>query len=228
MSYRFNKKNNIYASNKSIRSVTSTSVDLQILSESGETTDHLLLMDQNGIILSFPKTLVIANSLNIENGKIKFSQSMYDTWFQPKVLYEISELSEKLFRNFDIVVKHSNIILTDSEFSNIHLPFLKSTILYSGSLSYPLGKLLESWIYEDDLRISNTTYMLKINVSPLSGVNNYTAYSTKTRKIITGSLGEHDRHWKHYLDEFYSFTPTERNKNELLVLTRLMFALGID
>ena len=91
--------------------------------------------------------------------------------------------------------------------------------MYSGFIVYPLGKLLESWIYEDDLRISNTTYMIKLNVSPLSGVNNYTAYSTKKRSLFSGSLGPHDKHWKEYLDEFYSFTPTERNKNELLVLS---------
>lgn len=228
MSNRFNKRNNIYARNKSIRSVTNTSIDVQIVSEIGETKNHLLLLDENGIVVSFPKTLVYANSLKIENDTINLSQSIYDAWFKPKLTLEINEVSEKVFKNFELVVKHSNIILADAEFSNLHLPFLKSTVLYSGSIIYPLGKLLQSWMHEDDLRISSSTYMLKINISPLSGFNNYNAYSTETNSIITGSLGIHDKHWKGYLDEFYCFGPFKRNKNELLVFTRLLFALGID
>lgn len=228
MSYRFHRHNNIYARNKSTRLKTPNSIEVQVISEAGETNDHLLLLDENGVILSFPKNLVKVNSMNIRGEKLELSQSMYDTWFTPKINTEIENAAAKLFNNFNKVVQHSNIILNDREFKSIHLPFLRSTILYSGSIVYPLGKLLESWMYEDDLRISDSGFMLKINASPLSGVNNYTAYSTKTRSLFTGSLGPHDKHWKEYLDEFYSFTPTERNKNELLVLTRLMFALGID
>lgn len=228
MSYRFNRRNKIYTGNKSIRNSVNNSVEVQVLSDCGETIDYLLLIDENGIVVSFPKTLVRVNSLKIENGNIKLSQSMYDTWFKPKLLSQLNELSEKLFRNFDMVVKKSNIILADAEFSNIHLPFLKSTILYGDSISYPLGKLLESWTYNEELRVLPSAYMLKINVSPLSGFNNYTAYSLKSRKIITGSLGEKDKHWKYYLDEFISFTPSIKNKNELMVLTRLLFELGIN
>jgi hypothetical protein len=228
MIYRFNKRNNIYASNKLTQNLINHSVEVKILSECGDTNENLLLIDENGIVISFPKRLVQVNSLQIENEQIKLSQSMYDTWFKPKLESEVSELSGKVFSNFDVVVKNSNIILNDTEFRNIHLPFLKSTVLYNGSISYSLGKLLESWMHDEDLRVLSSAYMIKINVSQMSGINNYTAYSLKTRKILTNSLGNNDKNWRNYLDKFISLTPSEHNKNELLVLTRLIFTLGID
>lgn len=225
---RSNRKNNIYSRNKSIRSTTDKWIDTQVVSQFGETKDHLLLLDKHGIVVSFPKTLVYANSLKIEKDNINLSQSIYDAWFKPKLTLEINEQSEKIFKNFDLLIKNSNIILSDTEFRNLHLPFLKSTILYSGSIIYPLGKVLESWMYEDDLKISQTDFMLKINISPLSGFNNYNAYSVEKKSIVSGSLGIQDKHWKSFLDEFYCFAPFKRNNSDLLVLTRLLFALGID
>ena len=49
---KYNNRNNIYARNKSIRNVINKFIDVQILSEYGETIDHLLLLENNQTIVA--------------------------------------------------------------------------------------------------------------------------------------------------------------------------------
>jgi hypothetical protein len=228
MSNKYNKKKNNYAKNKSRSVFKADGVLIEVVSETGSSTDDIFLVDRNGIMVSFPKALIRVNDLKIINGKISISPAMYDTWFKPKIDLEIAAASQKLYDNFGKLVKNSNLILNDKEFYRIRLPFLKSTILYSVTIKYPLGKLLESWINEEDLEIRNGIYMLKMNVAPLSGTNNYTAYSMARKTLVKGSLGANDKHWKSFIDEFYSMENREANESELLVLTRLLNQLNID
>lgn len=49
---KYNNRNNIYARNKSIRNVINKFIDVHILSEYGETIDHLLLLENNQTIVA--------------------------------------------------------------------------------------------------------------------------------------------------------------------------------
>lgn len=225
---KYNRKKNNYAKNKSRSIFKADDVQIEVVSDTGNSPDDIFLVDRNGIMVSFPKALITVNDLKINDGKISISPSMYDTWFKPKLELEIAAASQKLYNNFGKIVKNSNLILNDREFYRIRLPFLRSTILYSGSIHYPLGKLLESWMNEEELEIRNGLYMLKMNVAPLSGTNNYTAYSMARKTLVKGTLGANDKHWKSFIDEFYSMENREANESELLVLTRLLNQLNID
>lgn len=227
MSKKYNRKKNSYAKNKSRTLFKADGFDIEMVSETGNCPDDVFLVDKNGILVSFPKSLITVNDLKIRNGQISMSTAMYDTWFKPKIDLEIADASKKLYDNFSKLVKNSNLILNDKEFYRIRLPFLKSTILYSGAIHYSLGKLLESWMNEEELEIRNGLYMLKMNVAPLSGTNNYTAYSMARKTLVKGKLGANDKHWKSFIDEFYSMEYQETNESELLVLTRLLNQLNI-
>jgi len=202
--------------------------NVEIISEKGDSENHFLLADRNGILVSFPKSLVRANDIKIVNEQMTLSGSLYDTWFKPKIEAEVKICSDILFQYFDVVVNNSDIILNDQEFKRLHLPFLTSTLLYDSSFKYSLGGILQSWMYEDDLKVLSTSYMLKINASAYTGVNNYTAYSPIKRSLFTGKLHKKEKHWKQYLDEFYSLSSESGLITDLSVMTRLILELGIE
>ena len=227
-------KNKYNSQNKYLRATESKSsnkqypIEVEVMSDLHTEESSILIADLNGIILPFPKSLIRANDLVIENGRMKISTSMYNTWFQEKHDAEIELLSEKIYSHFDKIMQFSQVIINDPELRNIRLPFLKSNILYSGELHYSIGSLLEAWIEDDDLTVSPTAYLLKINISPLSGMNNYTAYSTTSRSLITGSLSKENKRWKEYLSKFQSLADSKRNKSDLLAITRLAQLLKND
>jgi len=225
---KYNSRNKFLRATESNLTNKQHPIEVEVMSDLDTDDPSILIADWNGIVLPFPKSLIRANDLVIKDGRMKISTSMYDTWFREKHDAEIELLSEKIYSHFDKVMQYSHVIMNDPEFCNIRLPFLKSTILYSGELHYSLDGVLKSWIENDDLSVSSTAYMLKINVSPLSGVNNYTAYSTKTRSLITGSLSKENKSWREYIDKFQSIASSRRNKSDLLAITRLAQLLKID
>jgi hypothetical protein len=229
MNSKYNSRNKFLRATESKLNNKQNTIEVEVMSDPDTEDPSILIADWNGIVLPFPKSLIRANDLVIKDGRMKISTSMYDTWFREKHDAEIELLSEKIYSHFDKIMEHSHVIMNDQEFRNIRLPFLKSTILYSGELHYPLGAMLEAWMEEDDdLSVSSTAYMLKINVSPLSGLNNYTAYSTKTRSLITGSLSKENKSWREYIGKFQSIASSRRNKSDLLAITRLSQLLKID
>jgi hypothetical protein len=225
---KYNSRNKFLRTTEPKLSNKQHPIEVELLSDQDTDDPSILIADWNGIVLPFPKSLIRANDLVIKDGRMKISTSMYDTWFQEKHDAEIELLSEKIYSHFDKVMQYSHVIMSDQEFRNIRLSFLKSTILYSGELHYSLGALLEAWMEDDGLSVSSTAYLLKINVSPLSGLNNYTAYSTKTRSLITGSLSKENKSWREYLGKFQSLASSRRNKSDLLAITRLAQLLKID
>lgn len=228
MKNKFNNRKNILRNIEKHLDGLKDPIEVELISLNEPNDQTIMITDWNGVVVLFPTALVKANGLIVKDGRLGISQSLYDTWFREKVQTAIEQLSQKLFDNFDKVVDGASVILNDKEFRNIKLPFLKSTILYSNSLHYSLGSLLESWLSSDELSVSEDTYMLKMNVSPLTGLNNYTAYSIREKSLVNGSLQKGKRHWLKYIIKFQCLVSSKQNKSDLLAITRLVQELKIE
>jgi hypothetical protein len=227
MRNKYNSRNNIFKKDYTEFRQSNAFVEVEVITDPNPSNTHIFIADWNGIVVSFPINLLRANDLVIQKGKLKISQSIYDAWFKDKLNEELQELSKKVYSHFDKIVQHSNTILNDEEYRNIRLPFMKTTILYSCEFHYTLGALLDSWMHNDDLMVAPFSYLLKLNVSPSSGLNNYTAYSTVNKSLFVGSLPQKKEYWMGFVGKFQSIASAKRNKSDILALTRLLFELEI-
>ncbi len=228
MKNKYNSRNGIFRKAKSGFTFNDQFVEVEVMTLPKPGDQHMLITDWNGIIVLFPVNLLKANDLVVQHGRMKISQSLYDTWFKDKLTEEINELSKKIFDQFEKIVQHSDIILHNEDYSNIRFPLLKSTILYNTELHYTLGSILNSWMQTDDLSVASGSYMLKLNVSPLSGINNYTAYSARKKCLVKGTLSEGDKCWIEYMGKYQALVSTKKNKSDLLTMMRLIDELNID
>ena len=190
----------------------------------------LLLIDSHETIVSFPISLLHANNMEItKDDELHMSIEMYNAWFREPYLKKAAELSAVMQRNFGKLLKHSDIILKNSDFSGLWLPLLQSNMMISGTTKYSLGALLDCWMSSDDLVVNNNKYIINVCGSELSGSGSYVGWSTEKKVIEREDIGRTTKNPFYYFKILNELGESSgfNQKSDLIVARELFDKLEI-
>jgi hypothetical protein len=145
----------------------------------GSNDEHFIIRDIDGIVIEFPKYLLDVNGIPVLDNTIVLSEALYARYVQQERENLNEKASDLIKDNFLQIIDHKELILQTPEYFLIRSSLLTSGAVYIGSLGYCLGSWLESM---EELEV-HSEYMISVGGSPLSGMNSYTAYDIKSRKI---------------------------------------------
>ena len=99
-----------------------------------------------------------------------------------KAHVQVKQNTEQLLARYcDLLLSHTNSILSFSNFRHIPLPGLFFSMAFGGGTIVPLGALLQAWS-QGHLR-TKTTWIFSGGCSPLSGSNSLSGFDDVTRRI---------------------------------------------
>jgi len=130
------------------KSEQTKTVTVNIISESDA---YYEISGHDGLVTFISRTIINANHLAPSNGRITLPESIYNHYFL-KEHYRIDKLwTEVLIRRFPDVMANQDLVISNPEYANIRSDYFVSGGMWIGSISYPLGSLLESWKHSDNL-----------------------------------------------------------------------------
>lgn len=171
--------------------------------------DYYQLQENSGLVIKFPKNLVFANGLTIEDQKIGLTKSLYDRWLEIETAEKLKTYSELLYNNFSKLFDIREKITTEKGFYYLQPSWLYSGGIYIGTFRYTLGALFNTWLTTDRLDYQGNQ-IIKIGGSGLSGANIYEAWDPINKKIIKGSVSDPQIHWHQYVKVFRSLGEEKR------------------
>jgi len=171
--------------------------------------DYYQLQENSGLVIKFPKNLVFANGLKIEDQKIGLTKSLYDRWLEIETAEKLKAYNELLYNNFSKLFDIREKITTDKGFYYLQPSWLYSGGIYIGTFRYTLGALFNTWLTSDRLDYQGNQ-IIKIGGSGLSGANIYEAWDPVNKKIIKGSVSDPKIHWHQYVKVFRSLGEEKR------------------
>ena len=179
---------NAYPDNyDSINVLSQYSYDVTIMDE---TETAYVISNSENIKIDFPKNIVVENQLNIIDGKLKLTESLFKHWFGKKNELITSAIYNLVVDNLRIIIENKQIIFENSNFFLIYVPYF----FYAYSNAICLGAWLES--FEDlEFEVSNVKplklVIASIVGSPLSGMNSCSGWSIEQQKLIRGKSTRH-------------------------------------
>lgn len=171
--------------------------------------DYYQLQENSGLVIKFPKNLVFANGLKIEDQKISLTKSLYDRWLEIETAEKLKAYNELLYNNFSKLFDIREKITTEKGFYYLQPSWLYSGGIYIGTFRYTLGALFNTWLTSDRLNYQGNQ-IIKIGGSGLSGANIYEAWDPVNKKIIKGSVSDPQIHWHQYVKVFRSLGEEKR------------------
>jgi hypothetical protein len=171
--------------------------------------DYYQLQENSGLVIKFPKNLVFANGLKIEDQKIGLTKSLYDRWLEIETAEKLKAYNELLYNNFSKLFDIREKITTEKGFYYLQPSWLYSGGIYIGTFRYTLGALFNTWLTSDRLNYQGNQ-IIKIGGSGLSGANIYEAWDLVNKKIIKGSVSDPQTHWHQYVKVFRSLGEEKR------------------
>ena len=78
--------------------------------------DYYQLQENSGLVIKFPKNLVFANGLTIEDQKIGLTKSLYDRWLEIETAEKLKTYNELLYNNFSKLFDIREKITTEKGF----------------------------------------------------------------------------------------------------------------
>lgn len=171
--------------------------------------DYYQLQENSGLVIKFPKNLVFANGLTIEDQKIGLTKSLYDRWLEIETAEKLKAYNELLYNNFSKLFDIREKITTEKGFYYLQPSWLYSGGIYIGTFRYTLGALFNTWLTTDRLDYQGNQ-IIKIGGSGLSGANIYEAWDPINKKIIKGSVSDPQIHWHQYVKVFRSLGEEKR------------------
>ncbi|MFZ9171835.1 MAG: hypothetical protein ACO21X_05555 [Sediminibacterium sp.] len=171
--------------------------------------DYYQLQENSGLVIKFPKNLVFANGLKIEDQKIGLTKSLYDRWLEIETAEKLKAYNELLYNNFSKLFDIREKITTEKGFYYLQPSWLYSGGIYIGTFRYTLGALFNTWLTSDRLNYQGNQ-IIKIGGSGLSGANIYEAWDLVNKKIIKGSVSDPQIHWHQYVKVFRSLGEEKR------------------
>ncbi len=171
--------------------------------------DYYQLQENSGLVIKFPKNLVFANGLKIEDQKIGLTKSLYDRWLEIETAEKLKAYNELLYNNFSKLFDIREKITTEKGFYYLQPSWLYSGGIYIGTFRYTLGALFNTWLTSDRLNYQGNQ-IIKIGGSGLSGANIYEAWDPVNKKIIKGSVSDPQIHWHQYVKVFRSLGEEKR------------------
>jgi hypothetical protein len=171
--------------------------------------DYYQLQENSGLVIKFPKNLVFANGLIIDDQKISLTKSLYDRWLEIETAEKLKAYNELLYNNFSKLFDIREKITTEKGFYYLQPSWLYSGGIYIGTFRYTLGALFNTWLTSDRLNYQGNQ-IIKIGGSGLSGANIYEAWDPVNKKIIKGSVSDPQIHWHQYVKVFRSLGEEKR------------------
>lgn len=191
--------------------------------------DFYLLKDGSALVIKFPKNLVKANELKIENQHISLTQSLYDRWYENETAENIKKYDSLMFDHFEQLFDIREKIITNNRLYYVSpSSWLYSGGLFMGMYRYTLGALFNAWATTNDLLYANHL-IIKIGGSGLSGANVYTAWDQVNKKIVQGSVDRNIVHWHQYVKVFQALSNEKKFSSQLNYLQskELLETIGI-
>lgn len=191
--------------------------------------DYYQLQDKSGLVINFPKSLVFANGLKIEDQKIGLTKSLYDRWLEIETAEKLKAYNELLYNNFSKLFDIREKITTDKGFYYLQPSWLYSGGIYIGTFRYTLGALFNTWLTSDCLNYQGNL-IIKIGGSGLSGANIYEAWDPLNKKIIKGSVNDPQIHWHQFVKVFRSLGEVKRlgTGQNFMQAKQLLETIGIN
>ena len=191
--------------------------------------EYYLLKGKSKIEIQFPKNLVEANNLLLENNKLSITDSLYDKWFEITTKELFQKYAASLFVHFEQLFDIREKIITNKKLYYAMPSWLYSGGVYIGSFSYSLGSLFQNWESTDELKY-NGHLIIKIGGSALSGVNTYTAWDPINKKVVTGTVTGSINNWLQYVRVFLKLSGEKKASKELnfLQLKELLKTANIN
>jgi len=171
--------------------------------------NYYQLQENSGLVIKFPKNLVFANGLIIDDQKISLTKSLYDRWLEIETAEKLKTYNELLYNNFSKLFDIREKITTEKGFYYLQPSWLYSGGIYIGTFRYTLGALFNTWLTSDRLDYQGNQ-IIKIGGSGLSGANIYEAWDPINKKIIKGSVSDPQIHWHQYVKVFRSLGEEKR------------------
>lgn len=187
------------------------------------------MQENSGLVINFPKNLVFANGLIIEDQKIGLTQSLYDCWLQIETAEALKTYNELLYANFSKLFDIREKITTDKGFYYLQPSWLYSGGIYIGTFRYTLGALFNNWLHIDSLHYEGNL-IIKIGGSGLSGANIYEAWDPINKKIVKGSVKDPQTHWHQFVKMFRNLSEEKRfgTEQNFLQAKKLLETIGIN
>ena len=191
--------------------------------------DYYQLQENSGLVIKFPKNLVFANGLIIEDQKIGLTKSLYDRWLQIETTESLKSYNELLYANFSKLFDIREKITTDKGFYYLQPSWLYSGGIYIGTFRYTLGALFNNWLHTDSLHYEGNL-IIKIGGSGLSGANIYEAWDPINKKIVKGSVKDPQIHWHQFVKVFRSLSVEKSfgTGHNFLQAKQLLETIGIN
>ena len=124
-------------------------IEIRIIGQEG---DFLLIADlEKGYESKIDSSLIAANELEIIEGKVKISESMYQHWFQEAITNAFEERCKLFYSNIPLFVEKQEIILQNPRFYSIKAPRVFYSGFFIAGQPITLGALLRIWQNEENL-----------------------------------------------------------------------------
>ncbi len=187
------------------------------------------LKGKSKLEIQFPKNLVEANNLPIENNKLGITDSLYNRWLEITTKELFQKYDALLYTHFEQLFDIRVKIITSKNLYYAMPSWLYSGGVFIGSFSYSLGSLFKNWESTDELKY-NGHLIIKIGGSALSGMNVYTAWDPINNKLVTGNVNRDGINWLQYVKVFRKLSGEKTAGKELnfLQLKELIKTVNIN
>jgi hypothetical protein len=191
--------------------------------------EYYLLKGKSKIEIQFPKNLVEANNLLLENNKLSITDSLYNRWLEITTKELFQKYDNLLYTHFKQLFDIREKIITSKNLYYAIPGWLYSGGVFIGSFSYSLGSLFQNWESTDELKY-NGHLIIKIGGSALSGMNVYTAWDPMNNELVTGSVNGDGINWLQYVKVFRKLSGEKTAGKELnfLQLKELIKTVNIN
>ncbi len=151
MSVKANKVYNLLFSKNKKKKPNILAQEIRNVLVIGKTDDKYILKNYEDIEIEYPKYLVVENELEIKDGQLQLSESMYRHWFTSKKK-EILECLYQVFEdNLQVVIDNKHIILENPNYFKIRVPLFYVSTRYRGGYYLSIGAWLahfDEFVYE--------------------------------------------------------------------------------
>jgi len=181
----------------------------QILSQD---ENYIEIQNNNNLRTKIPQSIIHDNHLQIIDGKVVLSKSVYKYWVvDPERKMSKERLAELFRQNGELIFRNKEVVLKRAEYYLLRPDMLLSGAAYSGGFSYSLGALIESMnsgqhFFFEEFGGFKKMYLISTSGSPLSGGHTSIFWCAEENRLIQFRTGEGPGLPKPFLDSYRRFT----------------------
>ena len=193
----------------------------------GQEEEYFLIADKSkGYKSRIHKSLITDNQLEIVDGKICISESMYGAWFKESITKAFNERCKLFYSNIPLFVEKQEIILQNPRFYSIKAPRVFYAGMFIAGQPITLGAMLRLWQHEEKLTkkcgCGGKMVIYDFAGSPLSGMCVQSSICLQCKAEGGGRSGSFPVLWHAARNKCYPIKPVSDNPVAIIDLIEIL------